>query len=132
MTIDAVLDSLQKLKELAKVSKTEFLSNWKVYGTALWFFYTLIQGLLDLAGKLIAKRGFRKPKSYADYIYVLAENDIIPKEKVKDLIEMAKFRNVLAHGYASLNLDAVYDFLQNYLGDAEFLLKILIRELRLE
>lgn len=85
--------------------------------------------LLDLAGKLIAKRGFRKPKSYADYIYVLAENNIIPKEKINNFVEMARFRNVLAYAYANINLRLVYEFLQQNLQDADRLLKILIKEL---
>ena len=120
MTIDSVMDALQKLKELSKVSRDKFLSDWKIYGTTLWYFYTLIQGLLDLSGKLIAKKGFRKPSTYADYIYVLAENGIIPDNKTKDFVQMAKFRNVLSHGYTTINLGAVYDFLQDYLGDAEY------------
>jgi len=129
MTVDVVIDSIQKLKEISKADINEFLSDWKLHATALWYLYTLIQGLLDLAGKLIAKRGFRKPKSYADYIYVLAENNIIPKEKINNFVEMARFRNVLAHAYANINLRLVYEFLQQNLQDADRLLKILIKEL---
>ncbi len=130
MTVDSVLDALKKLKEISKVSPDEFFSDWKLHASALWYFYTLIQGLLDLTGKLIVKKGFRQPTSYADYIYVLGENGIIPKDKIKNFVKMAKFRNVLAHTYSSINLVLIFEFLKKNLCDVEEFPRILVKELR--
>ena len=43
---------------------------------------------------------------------------------------MAKFRNVLAHAYSSINLVLIFEFLKKNLCDVEEFPRILVKELR--
>jgi uncharacterized protein YutE (UPF0331/DUF86 family) len=69
------------------------------------------------------------PESYADAFYVLAEAGVLEPSQVEEFANMAKFRNVLAHTYARVNLEIAYRFLQEKLDRIEEVYKRLLKEL---
>ena len=115
MSEEAVRDAINKLKEISKVKKAEFLSNWKLHNSALWLLYTAIQGCIDIAMHVISSKTLRTPESYSDAFYVLAEAGIINPSEAEEFADMARFRNVLAHTYARVNLEI---HIQNPTGKA--------------
>jgi uncharacterized protein YutE (UPF0331/DUF86 family) len=48
----------------------------------------------------------------ADIFQILAEENIISQELLKELEGMAAFRNVLVHDYLKLDLDKIYKIVQ--------------------
>lgn len=76
-----------------------------------------IEACLDVANHVISAEGLGRPDDYADYFPRLAQHDILPKALASSLSEMAKFRNVLVHLYAEVDMDTVQDILKNDLGD---------------
>lgn len=123
------MDALNKLKEISRASKSEFLVDWKLQGSAAWYLYIAVQGCIDLAAKLIAAKALKTPESYADTFYILAEAGILNSNEAENFVKMAKFRNVLAHAYARIDLELVYEILQTKLDDIENCLKKLSKEL---
>jgi len=117
------------LKEISKVEKAEFLSNWKLNNSALWLLYTAIQGCIDIAMHVISSKTLRTPESYSDAFYVLAEAGILSSKEAEEFADMARFRNVLAHTYARVNLEIAYGILQKKLDGIEKLYKRLLKEL---
>lgn len=75
-----------------------------------------IQVLLDVGNHLLAERGI-KAGDYTEIIDELGKSAIIPAEFAQGIRGMAGFRNVLVHGYASLEVATVYQTLQNNLDD---------------
>jgi len=126
---EAVRDALKKLREIAAVDKAVFLSDWKLYSSALWLLYTAIQGCIDLAMHVISSKMLRMPESYADAFYVLAEAGILEPSQAEEFANMARFRNVLAHTYARVNLEITYRFLQEKLDGIEKVYRRLMRAL---
>lgn len=54
---------------------------------------------------VISSKILRTPESYADALYVLAEAGILDSSEAEEFADMAKFRNILAHTYARVNLE---------------------------
>lgn len=129
MTVESVRDAIDKMKELSsKTSRAVFLSDWKLQGTVLWLLYTALQGCIDLAAKLISAMGKKTPDSYSDAFRILGEAGVFTPEEAERFSDMAKFRNVLAHSYTSVNLELVYEQLQNGTADIEACLRKLVKE----
>lgn len=51
------------------------------------------------------------------------EENFIPKSLSEKLVNMTKFRNVLAHDYEKVDFGIVYDALKNRLMDIEKLIR---------
>ena len=70
-----------------------------------------------LGETVISKESFRKPETYKEVIEILGDREIIPKGFAERFAKAAKFRNILIHMYAEVDVDRVYEILQNDLGD---------------
>ncbi len=82
-----------------------------------------------MAMHVISLKSLRTPESYSDAFYVLAEAGILNSSEAEEFADMARFRNVLAHTYARVNLEIVYRILQEKLNNIEKLYKRLLKEL---
>lgn len=76
-------------------------------------FEKAIQASLDVAAHVVATEGFREPNDYGDLFRILEENEVVDTELADRMVEMAGFRNVLAHEYARIDHERVYDNLQD-------------------
>lgn len=83
------------------------------------YLYLAVQATLDLAEAVIAFKNFRRPSTYSEFFYILEEENFIPRELSERLINMAKFRNIVAHDYEKVDFSIIYDALQNRLRDIE-------------
>lgn len=71
-----------------------------------------------MGSHIIASEGFRKPED-CGYIQSAGENKVITEDFVSRLVTMARFRNLLVYIYIIIDLDKVYDILNNNLTDLE-------------
>jgi uncharacterized protein YutE (UPF0331/DUF86 family) len=76
-------------------------------------FETSIQACLDIAGHLVASEGYREPTDYGDLFRILDAEGVLRADTADRMVEMAGFRNVLAHEYADIDVDRVHEHLQN-------------------
>ena len=83
------------------------------------YLYLVVQATLDLAESIIAFKEFRRPTTYSENFYILEEENFITKELSRKLVNMAKFRNIIAHDYENVDFSVVYAALQNNLVDIE-------------
>lgn len=61
----------------------------------------------------------KRPDSYKEVFHTLGENRILPEAFARKLEDAAGFRNVLVHMYAKVEMDRLYDKLQNGVEDME-------------
>lgn len=66
------------------------------------------QCAVDLAMQIVARRGLGLPESYRETFGRLSSAGIITTEDAKQLAAWAGLRNVLAHTYASIDLDRLF------------------------
>ncbi|MEW6230246.1 MAG: DUF86 domain-containing protein [Bacillota bacterium] len=78
-----------------------------------------MEAAIDLCNHLIALNDLRVPEDYSDTFRVLGEAGVLPPPAVDVLIQMAKFGNRLVHIYWDVSNRALYDTLQDDLGDLD-------------
>ena len=99
------------LKELRASDREAFKKDYKIHGLAEHFLYLSIQSMLDIGHHLIAGLQLRKPLDYEEVFQILGEARILPEECVRVLAGVGRFRNILAHGYITIDPDKVYEYL---------------------
>ncbi len=72
-----------------------------------------IQAAIDISSHLISQNDLGKPATYRETFDLLARGGLIPEDLASELSDLAGFRNVLVHIYWDLNLDEIYNILQN-------------------
>lgn len=81
--------------------------------------HVLIEACIDVAQHIIADESFREPINYRDTFVVLGEEGVIPRSQVKNLENMASFRNLIVHYYEKVDDAIVYGILKKNLNDFE-------------
>ena len=110
---------LTQLQELAQVSQETLEKDLIQQGAAKYYLQIAIECCIDVANHIIAREGFRAPKSYADSFIVLAENGIIGQKFSNTAQKMARMRNRLVHLYWEVDALVLYKVLQHNLDDFE-------------
>lgn len=110
---------LANLRMLAQIPKAELLTDMARLGGAKYYLQVAVECCVDAANHLIARQGWRAPKSLADSFAVLAENGVITAELQRTTRQMVGMRNRLVHLYWEVDAETVYDTLQNNLEDFE-------------
>lgn len=125
--IETKISHIQKyLKLLSRYkgfSQSQIEENPDLKGAVERYLYLATQATLDLGEAIIAFKEFRRPGTYTDVFYILQEENFISKILSEKLVNMTKFRNVIAHDYEKVDFGIVYDALKNRLVDIENLLK---------
>lgn len=118
-----ILTSLERLKDLKKLPRDDFLSDPHKIGSAKYSLIVAIEGTIDLCNHIIAKNAFRTPEDYADTFRVMAEKEAFTEEFTNTLIQMARFRNRLVHIYWEIDNNELFSIIQNRLDDIGDFLK---------
>lgn len=98
---------VQRLTELQRYPREEFLSDWRVHDLADRQLHLTLETCLTIGEMLISECGFRKPDTYADIPRILCENKVIGEQLKDRLVDLACFRNVLVHDCLRLDHERV-------------------------
>ena len=110
-------DFLGILKGIRKTPVGKFLKDKILIGSAKYYLQVSVECCLDIANHIIAAKGFRAPKDYADSFKVLEEQGVFDEKLGMKLRQMAKFRNRLVHLYGEIDDGYVYEFMRKDLKD---------------
>ena len=110
---------LKQLERYKQFSEQEIASDPDRKGALERYLYLAVQATIDLGEAIIAFKNFRRPGTYTEVFYILKETNFLSQELSEKLVNMAKFRNVIAHDYEAVDFGIVYDALQNRLDDIE-------------
>lgn len=133
--IETKISHIQKyLKLLARYkefSQKEIEQNLDLRGALERYLYLAVQATLDLGEAIIAFKEFRRPGTYTDVFYILGEEKLVSSDLSEKLVNMTKFRNVIAHDYEKVDFGIIYDALKNRLMDIEEFVKSVKEKLNL-
>ncbi len=110
-------DYIKQLRELQPADFREYSENYLIHRTAERLLQISIEACLDIGRHIIAREGFRFPNDNRDIFLILMEEEVIPRDLLFQLEDMAGFRNVLVHEYAEIDQRLVYDNLRENLED---------------
>ena len=118
----ALLDRLGEetghLRRLAAGDRTS-LADPDVLAAVKYRFVVAIETCIDAGQHVISSEVLRAPLDYADVFAVLGDAGFLPAQIVPALQDMARFRNLLVHGYLSVDDERVVEILRTSLGDLD-------------
>jgi len=106
-----------QLGEYENITVEQYLDDWKIQRIIERTLQMMIETCTDIAGHIIADKGFRIPKSYADTFRVLLEEKILDKKLSAVMEKIAKFRNIIVHHYDKVDAEIVTAILKKDLAD---------------
>ncbi len=126
-----ISDSMDKLHNLSKFNKKDFVSDPYKIASAKYFLIVSIEGTIDICNHLISMNKLRAPEDYADSFRVVGESGILKEDFVKKLVEMARFRNRLVHIYWEVDDELIYSFINEDISDIDDFIKQISNHLNL-
>jgi uncharacterized protein YutE (UPF0331/DUF86 family) len=73
--------------------------------------------MLDVASHIVSDENLGEPETNAQLFDRLAAASWVSESQRRVFVAMAGFRNILVHGYASVDPSIVRDVVENRLGD---------------
>jgi len=110
--IREIQESVERLKELKKLSLEEFLSDKDNYAICEHHLRRALEGVLSLATHILSRLPIGKPKDYTEALIKLGEAKVIPFEFAQKIKGMAGYRNRLVHLYWEVTPKEIYEKLQ--------------------
>jgi uncharacterized protein YutE (UPF0331/DUF86 family) len=114
-----VNESLQRLRELKKITPNEFLSDFRNTESAKYLLVVACEAAIDICSHIVARQGGQAPDEYATCFAILADLQVIEVGLANRLKAMARFRNLLVHLYWRVDNARVYQVLQTELIDLD-------------
>jgi len=108
---------LKELEHLKSMSWNEFSSSLGKQWMVLHGLQLSIQSVMNVGNHILATVGENQIEDYVDIIDKLGERNIIPSEFAQAIRGMAGLRNILIHEYTRIDLNKIYEVLQNRLRD---------------
>ena len=108
---------IKQIKEYEGISVAEYSDDWKIQRIIERTLQMMIETCVDIAGHIIADKGYRTPTSYSDSFRVLQEEKVLSDKLFSALEKMAKFRNIVVHHYDKVDAEIVVGILKRDLKD---------------
>jgi len=117
------------LRSLQDVDPQTYSENLLIRRTVERTLHLAVEAGLDIGQRIIAQEGFRTPDDNKDVFAVLSEENVLPAELLPDLVQMARFRDLIVHDCARIDNLIVHSILQQRLGDFDRYAQAILRYL---
>lgn len=106
-----VTDDLAVLRGYAGVDPDELAADPVRLGHVKYLFVTMLEGCLDAAHHVAAAEGYGPADTNAGAMLLLGRHTLLPDELAAAMAQAVRFRNVLVHGYATVDDHKVVEYL---------------------
>ncbi len=115
--ISEIRNNVKLLQQIQARGKDAFLNDEILQNAALHLLQISIEGVISIGNHVISRLGLKNPKDFADVFKILQDANILPQESSQIYQKMARFRNRIVHLYWDVDLNEVYNIVENNLGD---------------
>ena len=112
-------DELEHLHRLAALTAEDLRRDPDRLAGVKYRFIVAIEASIDASRLFALSAGLRAATSFADSFVVLGESGHLEAGLVERLQDMARFRNLLVHGYAVVDDTRVIEVLKTHLEDLD-------------
>ncbi len=117
--IDIIHRNLEFLNDYKHMDEEEFINSFKDIQAMKYSLLESVEACIDIASHIISANNLERPESYAEMFEGLAKIGSIDKGLAQKLADMARFRNILVHGYAKVDNLKVLEVVKEDLEDIE-------------
>ncbi len=110
---------LSLLRTKQWLSKQEFLSSPTEMAAVKHWLLLVAMTCINIGAVLISRFRLGTFETYQDVFRVLAKHAVIDRELAERMMELARFRNLLAHVYWEVDDEQVYSIYQEDLGNID-------------
>ncbi len=117
---------LQKLSEYLEIlrttqqhSRSEFVEDPYLYGSAERFLQLSIESINDMASHVVVDENLGTVERAQDLPNIFESEGLIGEEMREQWTDMVGFRNALVHDYLDIDRDIVYEVIQHRLDEIE-------------
>lgn len=114
-----IRSAVATLSAIGNRSREQFLADQMVVDAAKYRLVVAAEAAMSICTHLAARLAQKAPNSYAQCFDVLASAGVLSTELAQRMSNMARFRNLLVHGYAEVDDGRVWETLQGDLEDLE-------------
>lgn len=114
-----VSDDLRALQEKAQATADAYCGSRDLQAIVERRLQTAIEGCINIGNHIIARLQFRVPSDYADVFRILGESHVLPWNAAEQMMDMARFRNLLVHVYWAIDHARVHASLNARLATLE-------------
>jgi uncharacterized protein YutE (UPF0331/DUF86 family) len=101
-------DRVARVRAHRRASRDELASDRDALDLVAFNLMLAVQAACDLAAHLIADEGWTAPASVAECFHQLAEHQVISAATAAALRRAVGFRNIVAQGYAGIDIAATH------------------------
>ena len=112
-------DDLKTLREKTEIPREVYRGSRDIQAIVERRLQTATESCINVGNHLIARLGLRPPADYADVFRVMGEAQLLPADLIDQMMDMARFRNLLVHVYWAIDHEKVYDSLRSRLATLE-------------
>ena len=116
-SVNYVQEMLNRLQIQGGKGFEEFAEDFQAVDASLYEFQTMLEAISDIAMHIVAGANLGSPNIRPEAIEMLAKSGIIPEELAEKISQAVRMRNIIVHHYPRVNLNTVYEVIQNNLGD---------------
>ena len=98
-----IRQATSQLQRYGNLPQDEFVADETVVDAAKYRLIVAIEAAISICTHLSARIAGGSPENYAQPFQVLASTGVISEELANRLGQMARFRNLLVHGYAEID-----------------------------
>lgn len=120
---------LRKLEAIKNMNLQAYLTDPFIPDAAERNLQLAIEALTDIGNHIISKEGFETPEVYADIFRILCKHRILPTEMEENLVKMTALRNLLVHGYVTIDTRRIHDIIVKELDTFKRVASIMIKKL---
>jgi uncharacterized protein YutE (UPF0331/DUF86 family) len=125
---DAVKKHVTRVKKKADIELPDFIKDADRQDIVLFNIQMAVQNCLDIAAHIISEEGYGVPGSNNDMFYMLEEHSYLETRLVEKMIKAVGFRNLVVHEYGQLDMERVYNIMQQDIQDLFEYLKAIFKK----
>ena len=114
-----IRESLRKVRHYASLPNDDFWDDERNLYTVMHLLLVSIEAVAALCSHILARLARRAPASYAECFEGLRGLEMLDDELTGNLVQMARFRNLLVHRYWEIDPERVLRYARENLGDFE-------------